>query len=271
MIPSRHFRTRRAFLALAGGAPIGLLAASGSWAEPGKPKRILLVTVTKGFRHDSIPAAQATLRQLANTQGWEMELADTDTDLCRKLTREGLKRIDLIIFANTTGELPIPDKNKKMLLEWLRAGHAFVGMHAAADTLLQWQDYGRMIGGYFDGHPWFQKVRLKIEAANFSGTEAFADDPELEDEIYQFRDWSRKDKQVILSIDNTSIDASKGKRDDKDYAVSWVRGEGRGRVFYTSLGHREQVWQDRRYREHILGGIRWTMGLQEVRRRAATH
>jgi type 1 glutamine amidotransferase len=89
----------------------------------------------------------------------------------------------------------------------------------------------------------------------------FAEDPEIEDEIYQFRNWSRNDKHIILSIDTTSIDTSKGRREDKDYAVAWARMEGEGRVFYTSLGHRQQVWKDPRFQEHTLGGIRWALGL----------
>jgi type 1 glutamine amidotransferase len=257
-----HFSTRRALLALAGGVPAALLVASrsASHAKRSKPKRILVVTLTKGFHHDSIPVAQDTLRELAQKQGWELDLADSDSDLSLKITPQGLNRIDLIIFANTTGELPIADENKKTLMEWLCAGHGFVGMHAATDTLSRWEDYGKMIGGCFDGHPWFQKVRLKIEDRKFPGMRPFAEDPEIEDEIYQFRNWSRHDKHIILSIDNTSIDTSKGKRQDMDYAVAWARTEGKGRVFYTSLGHRQEVWKDLRYQEHILGGMRWAMG-----------
>jgi uncharacterized protein len=263
MVRFPHFSTRRTFLALAGGLPSALLVASrpAAYAKASKPKRILVVTLTKGFHHDSIGVAQHTLRQLAEKQGWEMQLADTDSDLSQNITREGLKPIDLIAFANTTGELPIADQNKKMLMEWLRAGHGFVGMHAATDTLYQWDDYGKMIGGYFDSHPWFQKVRLRIEDPNFPGMKPFAQDSEIEDEIYQFRNWSRNDKHLILSIDNGSIDISKGKREDSDYAVAWARMEGDGRVFYTSLGHRQQVWEDPRFQEHILGGMRWALGL----------
>jgi len=261
-----HFSTRRTVLALAGAAVLSALPAaapSASDTKVSKPKRLLVVTLTKGFHHDSIPVAQRTLGQLAEKLGWEVDITDTDRDVSQKITPEGLKQIDLIIFANTTGDLPIADENKQTFIEWLRAGHGFVGVHAATDTLYGWEDYGKIIGGYFDGHPWFQKVRLNIEDAKFPGMKSFAEDPEVEDEIYQFRTWSRKDKHIILSIDNASIDTSKGKRQDKDYAIAWARAEGRGRVFYTSLGHRQEVWKDRRYQEHILGGIRWAMGLEQ--------
>jgi uncharacterized protein len=260
-----RFSTRRAFLAFAGAVPAAFVMAlrSACYAMPTKRKRMLVVTLTKGFHHDSIAVAQDILRHLAENQGWEMDLADTDRELSQKITPEGLNGTDVIIFANTTGELPIADEDKKTFMEWLRAGHGFVGMHAATDTLYRWEGYGKMIGGFFDGHPWFQKVRLKIEDPKFPGINPFAEDPEIEDEIYQFRIWSRNDKHMILSVDNASIDTSKGKREDKDYAVAWARTEGKGRVFYTSLGHRQEVWRDPRYQEHILGGIRWAMGVEK--------
>ena len=84
---------------------------------------------------------------------------------------------------------------------------------------------------------------------------------EISDEIYQFRNWDRSKEHVLLSIDPSSIDVSKGKRADKDYAVAWVSRYGKGRVFYTSLGHENAVWQDPRFQEHLTGGIRWALGL----------
>ncbi|MBW3624984.1 MAG: ThuA domain-containing protein, partial [Armatimonadetes bacterium] len=148
---------------------------------------------------------------------------------------------------------------------WLRAGHGFVGMHAATDTFYKWPEFGTMIGGYFDGHPWHEEVTVRVEETNFPGLKSFGQSPAITDEIYQFRNWSRDDKRVLLGIDNQSIDVSKGKRADQDYAVAWARQEGRGRVFYTSLGHREQVWNDPRFQEHIIGGIRWAAGLEKAK------
>jgi type 1 glutamine amidotransferase len=163
------------------------------------------------------------------------------------------------VFANTTGELPISDAGKEAFMAWLRGGKAFVGMHSATDTFYKWPEYGRMLGGYFDGHPWNQKVTVKVEDTEHPATRHLGRSFEISDEIYQFRDWSQEGKHVLLSIDNNSIDASKGKRADNDYAVAWVRDEGQGRVFYTSLGHGDEVWRDPRYQQHLVGGIAWAM------------
>jgi type 1 glutamine amidotransferase len=208
---------------------------------------------------------QQTIQKLGQQTGlWDTEFATTEDEVKSKLTADHLKNVDLVIFNNTTGELPLTDEAKKAFLDWIRAGHAFVGMHAATDTFHQWHDYGAMIGGYFDSHPWHQKVTLKVEDPKFPGVKPFISSAEIADEIYQFSDWSRDDKHVIMSIDNASIDVTKGKRADNDYAVAWAKMYGKGRVFYTSLGHEEAVWNDPRYQEHITGGIKWALGLAKA-------
>jgi type 1 glutamine amidotransferase len=217
---------RALLLALAGGAA-GAALTTGPIRAQGASKRMLVVTHTAGFRHSSIPVAQETLQDLGRRTGlWETELATNAEEVARMITADNLKRFDVVVFANTTGELPISDAGKEAFLAWLRGGKAFVGMHSATDTLYKWPEYGRMIGGYFDGHPWHQKVTIKVEDTQHPATRHLGSSFEISDEIYQFRDWSRDGKHVLLSIDTGSIDASKGKRADRDYAVAWVRDEG---------------------------------------------
>jgi type 1 glutamine amidotransferase len=221
-----------------------------------------VVTHTAGFHHDSIPVARETLKELGERTGlWETEFADTAAEVERKITADELRRFDAIIFANTTGELPVSDAGKMAFMEWLRGGKAFIGMHSATDTLYRWPEYGKMIGGYFDGHPWHQKVTVRVEDREHPATRHLGASFEITDEIYQFKEWGREGKHVLLSLDNASIDATRGKRSDRDYAVAWTREEGRGRVFYTSLGHRDEVWRDPRYQQHIVGGIAWALGV----------
>jgi type 1 glutamine amidotransferase len=249
------------------GVLLALAAAlfAGAWVGPpiaaqGARKRMLVVTHTAGFRHSSIPVAQETLQELGERTGlWETEFATNAEEVTQKITADNLRRFDVVVFANTTGELPISDAGKEAFMAWLRGGKAFVGMHSATDTLYKWPEYGKMIGGYFDGHPWSQKVTVKVEDTDHPATRHLGRSFEINDEIYQFRDWSQEGKHVLLSIDNNSIDVTKGKRADEDYAVSWVREEGQGRVFYTSLGHGEEVWRDPRYQQHLVGGIAWAM------------
>src|SRR5262249_38384328 len=98
--------------------------------------------------------------------------------------------------------------------------------------------------------------------------------PEIFDEIYQFgptsidprvprakQTYSRERLHVILSVDPATIDVTKGSRNDKDYAIAWCQQFGKGRSFYTALGHHKEVWRARRFQEHLLGGMKWALGL----------
>ncbi len=226
-------------------------------------KRILVVTHTEGFRHSSIPVGEEVVRTLGERNRlWEVDYCRTAEDVRRMITAENLKKYDAVMFLNTTGELPISEENKQAFLDWLKKGKGFIGVHAATDTFYKWPEYGKLIGGYFDGHPWHQKIRVKVEDQKHPSTQGLGPSFEITDEIYQFRDWSRQDKKVLLSVDNSSIDVSRGKRSDQDYAISWCRSYGKGRVFYTSLGHREDVWTNPLYQKHLEGGIKWVLRLK---------
>lgn len=126
-----------------------------------------------------------------------------------------------------------------------------------------------MLGAYFVNHPWganSDPVTIKVEDKKHPSTQMLGDSWTIQDEIYQFKEpYSRKNLHILLSLDTTKTDTDKdnllhGK--DGDYAVAWCRNEGKGRVFYTSLGHREDVWTNPTYQAHLLGGIRWALGLE---------
>ena len=156
---------------------------------------------------------------------------------------------------------PLTPDELKDLTAWVKAGGAFTGTHCATDTLYG-TTYGALVGGYFDGHPWHQKIKIKVEDADHAAAAGFTNGAEITDEIYQFRDnpYSREKLHIILSVDNSSIDVKKGKRKDMDYAISWCQTYGKGRSFYTSLGHRKEVWKDERFQKHLLGGLKWAVG-----------
>jgi type 1 glutamine amidotransferase len=197
---------------------------------------------------------------------------------CGRVNAESLKRFDAVIFFTTStwqrdsGSHPLTADELKDLLAWVKAGGAFLGVHCATDTLHA-TPYGDLIGATFGGHPWVQKVRLRAEDPKHPAARGLVDGAEIFDEIYQFgakssdprvplkeQPYSRERLHIILSIDNASIDTSKGSRDDKDYPVSWCQSVGKGRSFYTSLGHHREVWKDPRFQEHLLGGIKWALG-----------
>jgi type 1 glutamine amidotransferase len=177
------------------------------------------------------------------------------------ISAQGLRDYDGIVFY-TSGELPIDDTQKSALLEFIRGGKGFVGIHSATDTFYKWPEYGEMIGAYFDGHPWHQEVRIRVEDAQHPAAAGLGDGATIRDEIYQFRNWSRDRVHVIVSVDPASIDLARDgvHRTDRDFAISWTRTFGQGRVFYTALGHEPDVWRDGRFQQHLGGGIVWATG-----------
>ncbi len=234
-------------------------------AEPVLPKRprVLFVTQSVGYTHAVVKRSADGGLSLAETEliaatkdRWDVET----TQDCATFDWSTLSSYDAVVFY-TTGELPIPPEGRRLLLNYVSLGGGFVGIHPATDTLYSWPAYGRMIGGYFDGHPWHQKVRVKVENRDHPATKHLGESFEITDEIYQFKAWDRKKLQVLLSIDNASIDTKKKgvKREDSDFAVAWCKPYWDGRVFYTSLGHRPDVWKDERYLKHVTEGIAWTM------------
>jgi uncharacterized protein len=224
-------------------------------AKSGASKKILYLTHSAGFKHAVLPLSEQILPELGTKAGWFS--VDVTQD-CAKLNAADLRQYDAVVFY-TTGELPIADQQKADLQAFVEDGKGFVGIHSATDTFYKWPWYGTMIGGYFDGHPWTQKVTIKVDDPKHPSTKHLGASFEIDDEIYQFKEWSRSNVQVLLSLDPASIDLTqKGvKRTDKDFGISWTRTQGKGRVFYTALGHRPEVWQDARFQQHLVEGIRW--------------
>jgi type 1 glutamine amidotransferase len=177
-------------------------------------------------------------------------------DSRREIVAENLKQFDAVFFY-TTGPLPLSDTQKADLLGFIRSGKGFAGSHSATDTFYNWKEYGELIGGYFDGHPWHQKITVIVEDKRHPATKHLGDKFEITDEIYQFKaPYSRKNLHVLMRLDMDSV-KNPGKRADKDNALAWTHEVGKGRVFYTALGHRDEVWRDPRFQHHVIGGLRY--------------
>lgn len=253
------------WLCLLGGAIVmafGLLLTNLAFeeakAEGQQFKRLMFVNLSMGFRHSTTAtAADAVIRLGWRSNPRFLTTVTEDTDL---IVPEILRRYDAIMFY-TTGELPMNETQKQAFLNFIREGKGFVGVHSSTDTFYNWQDFGDLIGGYFAGHPWHQNVRLIVEDKEHPSTKHLGDVWEVRDEIYTFRNWSRDKVRVLLSLDPTSVDITKGNRPDQDYAIAWCRYYGKGRVFYTALGHEEHLWRDEKFLQHLLGGILWAMGI----------
>jgi uncharacterized protein len=227
-----------------------------TWANDAP--RVLYLTHSAGFKHDVLPLTEEVMRDLGKRSG---AFDATVTQDCSLISAPSLKNYAAVVFF-TTGELPMDEAQKKALVEFVRSGRGFVGIHSATDTFYKWSEYLELVGGYFDGHPWHQEVTLRVEDRTHPATAHLPATFAIRDEIYQFRDWARDRVHVLLSLDPGSVDLSKKgvHRSDKDFAVAWTREFGKGRVFYTALGHEAAVWQDPRFQQHLAGGIRWATG-----------
>jgi hypothetical protein len=286
-------KTTARFPALAAAALLGLLSASAGATPP----HVLVVTVTQGFRHSSIPTAERVLAELGRAgDHYTVEFAAVEPTepqfrgadgkpdatkvnqaikevLARTMSVEALKRYDAVIFANPTGVLPLPDKEG--FLNWIRSGKGFVGMHSASDCFHargQVDPFIEMLGGEFETHHEQVAVECWVQDPQHPSTKHFGPTFHVFDEIYLLKNFHRHQVRGLLTLDKHPNTGHPG-----DYPISWCKLYGQGRVFYTSLGHREDVWDadpslrdrkntpdvSRAYQQHILGGIRWAMGQEQ--------
>jgi type 1 glutamine amidotransferase len=242
-------------------AKIRATAPDKSPVKPVQPRHLLVYTACKGFKHSSIPYCTAALQALGEKTGAFDVLASDDPAVFQP---NSLKRFDGVCFNNTTGELFEDVDLKQSFLDWVRRGKGVIGIHAATDCFYQWPEFGALMGGYFDGHPWNELVTVKLDEPQHPVNAAFGGRGfEIADEIYQFKGpYSRADLRVLLSLDTTKTDMTKAgiKRTDGDFAVSWVRNYGLGRLFYCSLGHREEIFWNPAVLAHYLAGIQFALG-----------
>ncbi len=230
--------------------------------------RVLFLTHSAGFVHSVVrrPAPdQLAHAERVLTEASEGRLVVDCTQDCGDISAENLANYDAVLFY-TTGNLPISEEGKTALIDWARGGGAFCGVHCATDTFYEFEDYMDLVGGAFDGHPWHEKVTMKVEDTRHPATRhlgRLSSQPPgrwvLTDEIYQFKWWRRHPNHVLLSLDTDATDVARGKRADRDYANSWCKDYGQGKMFYTALGHREDVWTNPLFQEHLIGGIEWAI------------
>jgi hypothetical protein len=233
-----------------------LLSAAAVFAAP---RRILYLTATYGFRHsDSIDASVEVMQQLARESG-VLEIVHTeDVSL---INADNLRNFDAVYFF-TSGELPLSDQQKADLLDFIRQGKGFGGSHSATDTLYTWPEYGDMIGGIFDGHPWTQEAAIDVEDPQSPLVAHLAPGFRFTEELYQFRAFSRDQVRVLLTLDTSSVDlgASGINRTDGDFALAWIRSYGKGRVFYSAFGHFPENFQLPPIRTMLLKALLWLTG-----------
>jgi type 1 glutamine amidotransferase len=214
--------------------------------------RILVVTATEGFRHESIEVAEQVLSAIAAGQGVELELARTGAELRQRIGFHGLAAV---FFVNTTGELPADARES--LLAWINRGGTFVGIHSATDTWHTSPDYLEMIGAEFVTHPPDAEAAIVVEDAAHPATAGLPSPHVMVEEIYEFVKFDRARVRLLLSTAGAPL--------------AWEKTYGNGHVLYTALGHREDVWQSAWFRTHVSGIMEWALAQRTApsRRRAS--
>ena len=222
-----------------------------------EPKRVLFFSHTAGFRHESILTAREVLRTL-DPERWRVTASE---DLAM-IAAERLREFHAVFFF-TSGELALSDAQKRELLEYVRGGGGFGASHSASDTFYTWPEYGELLGAYFDGHPWVQEVAIDVEDPDHPVTRGLPSSFRLVEEVYQHRALDRAKVRVLLTLDTRTVNlgAPGVNRTDGDFALAWVRSYGRGRVFYTALGHFDEVFRDARVQLLLRQALDWMTGL----------
>jgi uncharacterized protein len=250
-----------------------LLAAPLASAQqaPPKKKKLLVIGQVKGFQHDTVSHGAAMLWKLGQDSGlWDTYIR-TDTELITKKKLPGnaktLDYFDAVAFY-TTGEIDLDPSQKADLLSFVKDdGKGFIGVHSATDTLYKWPEYGEMVGGYFDQHPWntFQAPVI-VEDTTSPISKHFPKTFTTYDEIYQAKDYSRTKVRVLMRLDETKLDLANKNvhRTDKDFAVAWLKDYGKGRVFYSTFGHTYESWDRPDMQKMWLEAVKWCMGLTQT-------
>ncbi len=233
---------------------------------------VLVISQTKGYEHDSVPNAMATIWKMGHETGLYDATLRSDTELITKTDPKArnmktLNYFDALVFASTTGELDLTDAQKRDMLSFVHDdGKGFVGVHAALDTNYKWPEYGELIGGWFNEHPWTTFMAPIVnEDPSFPAVRHLPKAFYKYDEIYQAKEWSRDKVNVVLSLDASKLDLNNPRvhRTDRDFAVAWAKNYGKGRVFYSTLGHTTESWDDPDIQKMYFEAIKWTLGLTE--------
>jgi len=236
------------------------LATLGPAARPGR-RRLLVMTLARSNFHRSTAVAARLIQETGQkTQSYDTTVRDD----AGAFSPTVLMPFDAVCLVNCNGELA-DASGLKALLDFVRNGKGLAAIHSAAAAFTRSPDYADMLGAGFGGSP-FGRVSVKIDdpfsplVASFGG-KGF----ELRDELYSFRDpYSREKLHILLSVDAENSGPYLGRRterQDADYAVSWIKTYGQGRVFYTALAHDEAAYSDPAIAGHILAGVRFALGL----------
>jgi type 1 glutamine amidotransferase len=258
--------TRIALLAL---LVLGSLCPAQASAPP--KKHLLVIGEEKGYRHEAVSHAMSTIERLGKDTGlWDTTLR-TDTEVLTKKKLEynakNLNDFDAVLFF-TGGDLEMDAQQKSDFISFIHDdGKGFIGVHSAAITFVDWPEYVDMVGGTYNEHPWITfDAPILVEDPAFPGMQQWPRAFVLRDEIYQMKNYSRDKLRVLMRLDVSKLDMKNKNvhRTDGDFAVTWAKMYGKGRVYYTTLGHVEANWDKPEFQQMITEAIKWSMGLENA-------
>ncbi|MDP5231648.1 MAG: ThuA domain-containing protein [Cellulophaga sp.] len=213
--------------------------------------QILVFTKTAGFRHKSIEKGVETLKEM----GVQNNFGITQTEDSLVFTTANLKKYQLVLFLNTTGDV-LGEEQEKAVENYIQQGGSFLGVHSATDTEYKWPWYGKMVGAYFENHPKQQEAKINVFINNHPATKGLKNPWSHFDEWYNFKNLN-PDVNVLLKLDESSYE---GGTNGDYHPIAWFHEYDGGRAFYTGLGHTEAAYDDADFRQHLLGGIEWCLG-----------
>jgi cytochrome c len=222
-----------------------------SSCNPKPLPKVLIFSKTAGYRHSSIEAGRVAIAKLGQENGFLLD----STENSALFTEENLKQYAAVIFLNTTGD--VLDYIQQADFErYIQAGGGFVGVHSAADTEYDWIWYGKLIGGYFNGHPNIQDAEIEVVDHNHPSTKMLPDVWSRKDEWYNYKALNGN-VSTLLNLDETSY---KGGTNGDNHPIAWYHNYDGGRAFYTGGGHTEESYSEALFLQHLLGGIQYAIG-----------
>ena len=267
--------------ALAAGLAAGvvLLAAAAPHAQA--RKRVLAwADVRNGYQHDSISHAVATIERLGRESRAYDTFIRTDSQLITKhpitfpagtgiatgetFNVRNLDYFDAIFFFGVR-EIDLSTEQRADLLSFVRDdGKGFVAAHSAATAFFSWPEFGEMLGGRFDEHPWgIADGTVIVDDPAFPAMRHLPRAKVFRDELYQIKDFSRDKIRVLAHLDASTLDLTKPlvHRRDGDFPAAWAKTYGRGRVFYSILGHEAEDWDNPALSTMYFEAVRWALRL----------
>ena len=260
------------------------IAPSGQGRQGGGPPRPRVRKVVLAWadtrngiaQHDSTSHALSVIERLGYESGAYDTFIRTDSNIIAKqpLKTDGtpasggpsLSTVDGIFFLGHR-EVPLDAKQKAELLSFVHDdGRGFVAAHTATTAFLDWPEFGEMLGGRYDDHPWNTAAGTVInEDPAFPATKHFPVAFPFTDEFYQAKDYSRDKLRVLLRLDVSKMPPNAGvHRTDGDFPLVWAKTYGKGRVFYSALGHAPSVWDDRDVQQMYFEAVKWSLGMTDA-------